>query len=150
MCPSSYGLLVNLVAIELIDGVSEILEENGAYLSDEADSWKRHFPEAAALDALSVLITSVILPILTSVIADEVKQRLKHRRMRADTESQADLDQLVEQAGRAPAPDQQHIDEAASVVAQALERHGWPKPDAYKDGMRVVIYISATIWRRAA
>jgi hypothetical protein len=132
---------------EMLDAIAEVLEPNAAYCAEEGDEWVRHAPQPEALEALGFLLSSVVLPILTNVLSDELVERLKRRRSAGKNLESADVQQAIEEAASGPEPKPEAQAAAAEAASSVLRAHGWPLPDADKDATMVVVRISVSVWK---
>lgn len=131
---------------DIVDEIVEVLEENGAYYNFGRDKWERHAPDPQVLDALGYLITTVILPILTNVMSDELKEKLKAwRRARREPKS-ADTPDIMEQIAKGPAPTGDARATAVDAVTSLLREHGWPAGEASLDAETIVARMSHSLW----
>ena len=138
------GLIVT--ADDMLDEVVEVLEENGAYYNFGRDEWSRHFPAPEMLDALGFLVTTVALPILTNVLSDELKEKLKVWRRAKQEEKSRDMQEAIDRAGRGPEPQQEAQAAAVEAVSALLRRYGWPPREADADAERIVHRICRSLW----
>lgn len=127
---------------EMLDGVVETLEPHAMYYNYGRDDTARYFPEPEVLHYLSLVLTSVVLPILTNVISDEIKEKLKKRR------DSSDIDEAVRQASVGPAPSQEAIKAAAEAAAEVLRHYGWPSAFAEVDAESAVARVASSTFDR--
>lgn len=135
-----------MTAEDMLDEIVEVLEENGAYYNYGRDEWIRHAPQPEVLDALGFLITTIAIPILTNVISDELKEKLKLRRRAKKEERSADIQEAIDQAGSGQKPEHEVRAEAVGAVASLLRHHGWPSREATSDAERIVRCICRSLW----
>ncbi|MFE9882562.1 hypothetical protein [Streptomyces sp. NPDC005784] len=125
----------------MLDEVVETLEPHAMYYNHGRDDNARHFPDAQVLHYLSLVLTSVILPILANVISDEIKEKLKKKR------DASDINEAVRQASAGSAPSREAVEAATEAAAQVLHRYGWPSAPADSDAESVVTRVTDSIFR---
>lgn len=131
---------------EMLDEIAEVLEPNAAYYSYGRDEWARYFPQPEVLDALGFLITTVVLPILTNIISDDLKERLKQWRHTRKEVRSSDIQTAIEQAARGPNPQKKDRAAAIDAVSSILRDHGWPAAKADMDAESIVRRVSHSLW----
>ena len=138
---------VQMLADErLLDGIVEVLEPNAMYYNGGKDDDERYFIDGGALELLGLLLTTVILPTLTNVLSDDLKERLKKWRSKREAAPAFDLSEGITQASSGPAPSPEAKAAAAAAAAAVLQGYGWPASAAAADAGSVVIHISLSIW----
>ncbi|MDQ4502198.1 hypothetical protein [Sinomonas sp. ASV322] len=130
----------------LLDGVAEILEPNAMYFNSGKDDSTRYFADASVLQFLGLLLTTVVLPTLSNVLSDDLKERLKKWRAKRQAAPADELEEGLMQASASPAPSPEASAAAVAAAAAVLEHYGWPAAAAAKDASKVVTHISVTIW----
>ncbi|WP_109507570.1 hypothetical protein [Nocardioides speluncae] len=134
---------------ELTDSVCEVLEPHAMFYNAGRDDGTRYYVGPEAVEFLSLLLTSVALPVLSNVLSDQLRQRLSNRAKRR-AESTTDMDAVEEAAAVAasgPAPAEEVLAAARAAAAEVLTDHGWPSRIAEADGALVVTQVVTTIWR---
>jgi hypothetical protein len=133
-------------AEDVVDEVIEVVEENGAYYNFGSDGWERYAPDPHVLEALGYIITAIVLPILTSVISDELEERLKLWKRTRRAVKPTDIQDAIEQAAAGAKPTLDARAAAVDAVASLLREHGWPAQEAGLDAESIVERISRSLW----
>jgi hypothetical protein len=132
---------------ELVDTSYSILAPHATYISAGQDDQNRYFIPPEVLEALSWIATSIVVPMLTGVATDLIKQRfVPHKGDTPDLPTlQAEVNQLQGElralAERRPRQTEEWSgagSTATAHLAETLQTYGWPTSVANTDAAKIV------------
>ena len=147
--PSALGGAVTTID-ELTDSVGEVLEPHAMFFNAGRDDDTRYYVGPEVIEFLSLLLTSVVLPVLSNVLSDRIKQGLGDRaKHRSDAQKRKDaVREAAAVASQGPAPSAEALAAASAAATQVLSNYGWTAKAAEADGDLVVTQVVTTIWRK--
>ena len=132
----------------LNDEVVQVLEPNAMYYDAGHDDQNRYFIPAVVIAGLGLLLTSVVLPVISNVLSDELKEKLKNFRERREAEEDV-LDEALRHASTGEPPGSDARRAATAAAAAVLFSYGWPQAVADSDGAEIVNKITRSVWAKA-